>query len=609
MKIKKDLYFKIIAGILPVLLLLLLEAGLRVIHFGYDLSLFVQDEKQPYLLHLNRKVSLRYFLQEKNATTGNIERFLKEKPQGLIRIFVQGESTAVGFPYFHNGAFPRMLEYRIHKDFPEINLELINLSMTALNSYAVYDFADEIIAQHPDAVIINAGHNEYYGALGIGSTGTFGGSVAVARMGIGLRKTKIGQLLSKTIALVSSDANKTNYDHTLMERMVKKQEIPLGSDLYKAGVKQYEKNLDETLAKYEKAGIRVFLTNTVCNLKDQKPFISMEGPDSLNASYYFEQANLAYENGDKSKAREAYIRAKELDALRFRAPEEINEITGRLAGKYKNVVFIDVKRMLEGYAPDSIIGKELMLEHLHPNLKGHFLISEALVAGFRQSSFLYSGNDKQTDVEAEFKELPLTVTDSLCGEYATMLLKEGWPFNEPMAPDDKKEKSLEEALAGGLAVNTVKWEAAMYQLLKEYVDKKDLHRAIKVGEAFILEYPYEYVTYEQTVNLCMDAKEYEKGIRYATRAFKLKKDPAMARQLAILYMKSDQPEKALPYLDILIATGGKVDFRPMKEIALKIIASKEALNKEPGNTELKQDIYSLYSKIGNKEAAAKYEKI
>lgn len=605
---KKDCYFKIIAGILPIVLLLLLEGGLRVVGFGNNLSLFVTDGKQPYLLHLNNKVSLRYFLKEKNATTGNTERFLKQKPANLIRIFVQGESTAVGFPYFHNGAFPRMLDYRMHQDLPHLNLEVINLSMTALNSYALYDFADEVIAQHPDAVIINAGHNEYYGALGVGSTGTFGSNVAVARFGIALRKTKVGQLLSKAIAVFAPGTDKTDYDHTLMERMVKQQEIPFGSHLYKAGIKQYEKNLDETLAKYEQAGIRVFLCNTVCNLKGQKPFISIDGPDSIRASFFFEQANLAYEQGDKAKAREAYIRAKELDALRFRAPEEINRVTERLAHKYKHVVFVDVKKMLEGYAPDSIMGDELMLEHLHPNLKGHFLISEALLESFRQSSFLYTNKNKPTNMNAAYEELPLTAVDSLCGVYATMLLKEGWPFKEPMAPAAKKEKSLEEALAGGLAVNTMKWEAAMYRLLKEYTEKGELDKALKIGEAFVLEYPYEYVTYEQTVRLCIDTKEYDKGIRYAIRAFRLKHEPAMARQLALLYMKTDKPKEALPYLDRLIAAGGKVDFRPMKEIAREIAAYKEKLAGKPDNVELKQKIHALYLKIGNREAAAKYGK-
>ena len=111
------------------------------------------------------------------------------------------------------------------------------------------------------------------------------------------------------------------------------------------------------------------------------------------------------------------------------------------------------------------------------------------------------------------------------------------------------------------------------------------------------------------MNLCIDAKEYDKGIRYATRAFRLKQAPAMARQLAILYMKTDRPEEALPYLDKLIMAGGKVDFRPMRDIAREIIVYKEKLVREPENLELKQNIYSLYLKIGNREAAAKYGKI
>lgn len=608
MKVKKDLYFKMVASILSLALILLLEGGLHIAHFGDDLSLFVQDKKQPYLLHLNKQVSLRYFLREKNATTGNIERFFKQKPENLTRVFVQGESTAVGFPYFHNGAFPRMLEYRMRTDMPSANLELINLSMTALNSYAVYDFADEIIAQHPDAVIINAGHNEYYGALGIGSTGTFGNNVTITRAGIWLRKTKTGQLLSKIMAAISPDANKTNYDHTLMERMVKKQEIPYGSDLYKAGIAQYRKNLDETLAKYDKAGIRVYLTNTVCNLKDQKPFISIAGPDSLQANVHFEQANRYYARGDLKKAREEYIRAKDLDALRFRAPEEINTITEQLSRKYKHVVFVDVRNVFDTYAPDSVIGEELMLEHLHPTLKGHFLISEALVKSFRQSSFLYVKEDKQTNVEVEFGKLPLTAVDSLCGEYATILLKEGWPFNESITPDDKKDKSLEEVLAGGLAVNTIKWESAMYKLMAEYVKNKDVQKAVKTGESFVLEYPYEYAVYEQTVSLCIDAKEYDKGIRYAERAMKLKQDLSMIRQLAILYMRSDKPDKAVPYIDRLIAAGGNVDFRPMKEIATKISLRKDSLHANRGDTaKLKQEIVRYYSMIGNTEAALKYK--
>lgn len=609
MKIKKELLFKLFAICLPLILIVLLEVLLRVCNYGNNLSLFIPDKTTPSLLHLNEKVSLRYFLQEKNATVGNMECFLAKKPENLIRIFVQGESTAIGFPYLHNGTFSRMLAYQLRQDLPDLNLELINLSMTALNSYALYDFADEIIAQQPDAVIINAGHNEYYGALGVGSFGTFGKNVSVGRLGIGLRKTKTGLLLSQLLSAVMPDGNKTDYEDNLMKRMVKKQEIPANSDLRQAGLRQYEKNLNETLAKYKRAGIRVYLTNTVCNLKDQKPFVSEEGPDAIRAIKHFESGHSYLEKGDTMRARAEFIQAKESDALPFRAPEEINEITKRLARIYNNVVFVDVRKALEDYAPGALIGKELMLEHLHPNLKGHYLISVALLESFRQSSFLYQDSNKPDYIIPGFDELPLTAVDSLSGEYATQILKLGWPFNEPQKINSRVEKSLVENMAGGFAVHQMNWEMGMQKLMDDYARKKDWKNALKISESLMLEYPYEYSYYKPTIQLCMEAKEYKKGIKYANRAFSLRQDPIVARDLVIFYLKTDSPDKTIPYLDMLISSGGQVDFRPMKEVVLKIIATKNKLAKNPEDTAVKQEIFTLYSEIGNTETAAKYGKL
>jgi len=604
MSTKKDCWFKVIAGILPFLLLLFLEASLRIAGFGNNLSLFIEDPKHPGFLRMNNKVSLRYFLQEKNATKGNIELFPKKKKNGTVRIFVQGESTAVGFPYFHNGAFPRMLAYRLQHSFPETEWELINLSMTALNSYALYDFTDEIIRQRPDAVIINAGHNEYYGALGVGSTGKIGNSVAAGRMGIALRKTKTGQLLSKFISSFSQDANKTDYDQTLMKRMVKSQEIPFDSKMYRAGITQFEKNLKGTLEKYHRAGIKVFLTNTVSNLKDLPPFISL---DSCNAMSWYQQGEAMFSQKEYVAAKQAYMIAKEFDALRFRAPEAINEIIRDLSGRYDNVVFVDVENAFEEQSPGGIIGESLMLEHLHPNLHGHFIIADVLFEYLKRDKFSETAREDAATFENAWQELPMTEVDSLTGVYANWLLREGWPFNETIPADDGHEKSLEEAIAGGLAVRTIKWEPAMLQLLQHYITTRQLDKAVKTAEGFILEYPYEHAFYDQLINLCIDAKQYPKGIYYARKAYSLKKTPETARQLVILHLKSDEPEQALPYLDVLIASGGNVNFRPMKDIAQKIIAAKKQLLPDGNNKEVRKEIYQYYRAIQNMEAASKYK--
>lgn len=607
MKLKRESLYKLMACLFPIFILMLVEILLRVFNYGRDLSLFVQDKRQPYLLHLNNKVSLRYFLNESNATNGNVERFFKKKPDGLVRIFVQGESTAVGFPYFHNGAFPRMMEYQLRTDFPTLKLELINLSMTALNSYALYDFVDEIIEQRPDAVVINVGHNEYYGALGVGSTSSYGSNVFISRLGIELRKTKIGQLISAFFSSFSFERDNSDYSQTLMKRMVRSQEIPFKSDIYYAGLMQFEKNLDDALAKYEEAGILVFLTNTISNLKDQKPFLSIGSDKRENAATCFIEAEKYYKKGDYFNAKQKYLQAKELDVLRFRAPEEINRIIKELSDKYNCVEFVDVNKFVENSLSDGIIGKEIMLEHLHPNLRGHYLITEAILTGFQRRSFLYS-SDSICYKPLSFGDLPLTPVDSIKGVYATLLLKEGWPFDEPIEKDAIPEnKTMEEAIAGGFAVNTLKWELGMTKLLDYYISIHNYEMAIKVCEGFILEYPHEIMFYERLVNLYIDAGKCDEAVCNANRLCQYDGDYSkVIQKLVICLLKKDEPTKALPFIDYIISKRSSVDFKPMRDVVEKIIFYKAKLSLEE-RSDSKKKIFSLYKMIGNEEAAKKYE--
>ena len=165
--------FKIIAVALPFAILILIEVLLRLAGYGNDLRLFKTDETGKFY-YLNPQIGKRYFTQEINATNGNMDFFKKEKSPGTLRIFVLGSSTALGFPYMYNGAFPRMLKYRLQRHYPELDIEMVNLSMSAINSYAVLDMAKEISGYDPDAVLIYTGQNEYHGTLGVASSSRFG---------------------------------------------------------------------------------------------------------------------------------------------------------------------------------------------------------------------------------------------------------------------------------------------------------------------------------------------------------------------------------------------------------------------------------------------------
>src|SRR3712207_5121661 len=166
---RRRIAFTAITLALPLLLLLLLELGLGLGGYGASYPLFVEHRPQPEYLTLNPDVARRYFRQE-FVPTPEVEFFRARKQPGTFRIVFQGESSAQGFPYGHGGAPSRMLQQRLQATFPEKRIEVINTALTAITSYVLLDLADEIIAQHPDAVMIYTGHNEYYGVFGVGST-------------------------------------------------------------------------------------------------------------------------------------------------------------------------------------------------------------------------------------------------------------------------------------------------------------------------------------------------------------------------------------------------------------------------------------------------------
>ena len=155
---------------LPVVIIVLLEIGLRVFQYGGNSALFVSapDELANYKM-CNWDVARRYFFMQSTIPNPSKDLFLKKKPENGYRIFVLGGSTAAGYPYGDNVMFSRILYYRLSDAFPDKLIEVVNTAMSAINSYALLDFMDDILANKPDAILIYAGHNEFYGALGVAS--------------------------------------------------------------------------------------------------------------------------------------------------------------------------------------------------------------------------------------------------------------------------------------------------------------------------------------------------------------------------------------------------------------------------------------------------------
>ncbi len=597
--------FRTIAVLLPFVLVALFELLLRGVGYGEDYSLFVEAPNQPDYWVMNPVASEKYFTAAENATLGNQELFRKQKGDNTFRMFVLGASTGLGYPYLHNGSFHRWLHYRLLHSVPDTNFEIINLSLTAVTTYTLLDFAKQLVDYQPDAVLVYAGHNEYYGTLGVGSTSRLGSNVTLVRAMIWLRDFRLMQLISDaTASLRRSLQPPTDLRTNLMQRLAAEQSIPLGSELYERGLTQYTANLNDLLQVLNENNVPVLLSNLVSNEKDLPPFVSDTTDQEVSASAWYQRAQRDYEAGNYAPAKASFVQAKELDLLRFRAPQAMNTSVTAFAQQYDNVHLVNVQAVFAAHSPHGIFGRETLLEHVHPNLYGYALLSEAFYQGLRNQALIESLADNAMSLDELLQQMPVTPVDSLHGAYETMILKEGWPFNEPMPPPEDRKKTVEEALAGKLVVQQITWEDAMQQLLRQHVRSKNVTEAARVAEALVLEHPYQAAAYRRAGQLSVQAEKPAKGIRYLKKGFIL--DPSLdgAKELFVALLTLDRPEEALPYLDYAVNADRK--FSELRSFTQNIVRMKRAYAEDTTRTELLPQIAATYLRFANTTAARKY---
>lgn len=602
----KLIWFKVLALLLPVIILCLTELMLRLFNYGHTTALFVKDPDDKSCMVMNPYASAKFFSDSVNATRGNHEQFKIVKAPGTFRIFVLGESTTVGYPYMHNGSFHRWLQYRLMHTFPERNFEVVNVSLTAVNSYTVLDFARQIIPYQPDAVLIYAGHNEYYGALGIGSTSRIAGKPFWIRTVVKLRELRLVQLIENGIQGIQKvlGGARTDTRDNLMKRMAASQEIADGSADYRQGIMQFNQNMTEVCRILSAKHIPVFLSTLVSNEKDLKPFISASGPRSANR--YYQLAHTSYARGDYRSAKSQYIQAKEADLLRFRAPEAMNAAIKKIVTQYSGVYLTDSRSLFERNSPHGILGKETLLEHVHPNLLGYALMSDAFYQKMKQSHLLRPAAGTEMSFEQLLKQMPVTKVDSLYGAWQIMMLKTGWPFNIPIPKDFKRGGGMDEKIAGALAVDRISWADAMDNLFRYSMKINDKATALKTTEALILENPYHIRYYIYAGRLSFETQDFNQALFYFKKAWMLEPSMANLQNLYLLCLKTDRPEEALACLNKLAsgnASGQGINWAASMIRAIIRLKQQGALMPDSS----KNRIASNYRQLNAEEAAVKYE--
>ena len=507
--------FWLVLVLIPLLCLLLIEGLLRLVGFGADLPLFVLHPAQPAYLTA-RPDAVRRFVPT-GVTPPNVtiepQYFLAEKPANGLRMFVQGESSAAGYPYGLGASLAGLLDGRLRRSYPELQVEVINTAMSAVNSYSMLSYVPDILAQQPDAVLIYAGHNEFVGILGVGAAESGLASSALTRLSLALRPYRLYQAVEQftsTLAPQTSQSPETGgsqQKRTLMARLAKSQLIALNSELYQAGLAQYQRNLAAMLAQYQQAGVPVFLATVASNIADQQPFQSppltpddrqllaeLAGPQAAvklteisNRIHQQQHALLAFELGQWLRAQQRFAEAKnylelarDLDSLRFRAPGDINKLHRQLAQQF-GATLVETEQALAQHATGGLIGRELMLEHLHPNLPGYFVIADTFYQALAQSKQLPAMTQQESTAQA-WALRPVLPAEEYAAFARIATLTSDYPFvASPQPVQLPKASDWQQQLGLDYFANKISWLDLMQQSLRRYQASGDAAMQLKTS--------------------------------------------------------------------------------------------------------------------------------
>lgn len=494
------LAFKLIAISLPIILLLIIEVLLRVFSVGNNMNLIINHPFKEYSSYrmINPNIGKKYFSKfEATGTTNDI--FLKQKPENGFRIFIMGSSTMVGFPYGQNLMASRILEQQLQDAYPSRNIEVINTAITAINSITLKDYIHEITDYSPDAIIFYAGHNEFYGAFGIGSKESISQNKLVQNLHFKMMHLRIYQALrkgmSKTMVLIAKSRNTAEERGSLMKRIVGDKDIAYQSSTYEYGINQYRENLSSIIKIANKKEIPIFVGNLVSNIKDLPPLISSTNPNHP-ANVFFIKGQQALQNNHIDSASRYFNLAKDYDPIRFRASEEINDVIDSLTQAY-STYRINVKKSFIDASDCGIVGNDLMTEHVHPTIKGQFVFSNTVFNALVASKLIEKDvspyyNKSISDYQRTW---PYTQLDSLIGDKYVKQLKSYWPFqsfdNTTTYRDTYKAIGHIDSLAYSILLKSNVSKAELHeQMATKYYKNKQYNLALKEYECLVKFNPY-----------------------------------------------------------------------------------------------------------------------
>ncbi len=344
-----------------------LEWALRVAGYGVPTSFFVPAEIQGREVWTDNQFFGYRFFPPRITRTPPCCVMDRVKQPGTIRVFVLGESAAMGDPLAEFG-LARQLSCLLKARYPGKRFEVVNAAMTAISSHVIVEIAQEAARLQPDVFILYMGNNEVVGPYGPGTVfGAFSGSSMWTRARVWATRLRISNLL-KSVAWEMGEYDGAAEWEGL--NLFAERHLAEADERLVNVQSQFHDNIQQILSVAREAGAETILCSVAVNLRDFPPLAG----EAARGLYERAESFLATEN--VAEANPLFERARDLDELRVRADCDING-TLRELGKagLPGVRFVDAERFFQESNGGLVPGNEVFLDHVHFNFAGNYALA------------------------------------------------------------------------------------------------------------------------------------------------------------------------------------------------------------------------------------------
>ena len=396
----------------------------------------------------------------------NPQRFPVEKEAGTLRVFAVGGSTTAGRPYDDRVAFARFLALELEARHPDRRVEVINAGAISYASYRVVLLMQELVRYEPDVFVVYTGHNEFLEERSYPELRRQ--NATWLRLQLALQRLRLFALarrawLDRAADSGDDDAGTASPDKArLQAEVTTRLEGWTGLDAYvrdpaleEAASEHFELNLRRMVDLARDHGAEIAFVVPASNLKDFSPFKSQPADtttpeqsarvrallasarrlleqgaaedalarldeaaalDPLYAETQFRRGRALLALGEHDAAKDAFVRAKELDVAPLRALEAMVEAVRRVAAE-RGAPGVDLPLLLEAESRErfghDILGEEFFLDHVHPDIPVHARIAGVLADAFAEAGWTPPLAESAVAAETRRRALVEQVTGSL----------------------------------------------------------------------------------------------------------------------------------------------------------------------------------------------------